>query len=270
MATPYSNVSTQNFLLACLFFLLAINVNLAAAISSNFTEFTDDGSLIIQGDAKIWADGSLALPTDPSVGFTTSRALYATPVPIWDSTTGNVASFVTSFSFIIKDFEDYNPADGLVFFLAPFGTEIPKESTGGRFGIINGKDAFNQIVAVEFDTFINPWDSSPRHIGIDVNSLISLKTVPWNKVAGSLEKVTIIYDSQTKTLSVLVIHENGQISTISQEIDLKVVLPEEVSVGFSATTTSGGRERHDIYSWSFTSTLNTNGATENIKIASYA
>ncbi|XP_057446388.1 putative bark agglutinin LECRPA3 [Lotus japonicus] len=262
MATPYSNPSTKRLLLAALFLMLAINVNSAQTVSFNYTEFIDDGNLILQGDAKIWTDGSLAMPTDPSIGKTTSRALYATPVPLWDNTTGNVASFITSFSFVVTDVQNL-PADGVVFFLAPWGTEIPPNSEGGYLGICDSKSGLNQFVAVEFDSHPNTWDPSSMrsHIGIDVNSIISLNAVNWNRVSGSLEKVTIIYDSLTKTLSVAMTHENGEISTVAEEIDLKVVLPEKVSVGFSATTWDKHRERHDIYSWSFTSTLETNDAT---------
>ncbi|XP_057425102.1 putative bark agglutinin LECRPA3 [Lotus japonicus] len=223
-------------------------------ISFNFPKFTPgDANITLQGGAKILDNGILALPDDTSIEQ--SRALYTTPVPIWDSTTGEVASFVTSFSFIVTDIPNRYPADGLVFFLAPFGTQIPNNSGGGALAIVDPNNAFNRFVAVEFDSYINnECDPSYNHIGIDVNSLISLKTVKWNRVSGSLEKVSIIYDSLAKTLSVAVTHGNGQISTISQVIDLKAVLPEKVSVGFSGTICDG-RERHDIFSWSFTSTL---------------
>src|ERR1044072_5532215 len=112
MATLYSTQKPHNYVvLAGLFVLLTINnVNSVQAVSFNFTQFADDGSLTLQGDAKIWTDGSLALPTDPSFNWTTSRVLFATPVPIWDSTTGYEASFITSFSFVVKDFKNFKPA----------------------------------------------------------------------------------------------------------------------------------------------------------------
>ncbi|KAI5399538.1 hypothetical protein KIW84_064752 [Lathyrus oleraceus] len=92
-----------------------------------------------------------------------------------------------------------------------------------------------------------------RHIGIDINSSISTKTVKYNFVSGSLTKVTIIYDSPSNTLTAVITYENGQISTISQKVDLKAVLPKDVSVGFSATSTIA--VSHNIHSWSFTSNL---------------
>lgn len=267
MATLYSNPSTLKVVLASLLLLLTIKVNSVEGVSFNFTKFTDDGSLILQGDAKIWTDGILALPSDPLIGKTTSRVLYATPVPIWDSNTGSVASFVSSFSFVVSDVPGYKISDGLVFFLAPWGTTIPPNSEGKNLGILDEKNGYNQFVAVEFDSYNNTRDPTYRHIGIDVNSVMSLNLEKWNRVSGALEKAIIIYDSPTKTLSVVVTHQNGKITTVAQQIDLKVVLPKEVSVGFSATTWNTHRERHDIHSWSFTSTFETNYATdENIHI----
>ncbi|MCI54471.1 lectin, partial [Trifolium medium] len=51
-----------------------------------------------------------------------------------DIATGNVASFVTSFSFKVEDYENLGPADGLIFFLAPPDTQIPLESDCGYLG----------------------------------------------------------------------------------------------------------------------------------------
>src|ERR1044072_4257492 len=245
MANLYSNQKPYNVVvLAGLFVLISLKGNSAEEIVSssfNFPKFTQgDASLTLQGDAKISADGFLALPNSPDGSFptywTTSRALYATPVTIWDSASGNVASFVTTFSFVLKDFKDYSPADGIVFFLAPSGTKIPSNSAGGYLGVTDNNRAFNQFVGLEIDTFLNEWDPSSIHVGIDVNSLISLKTLKFNRVSGSLVQVTIIYDSVAKTFTVAMAGQRVQPSTISQVVDLKAVLPEKVNVGFSATT----------------------------------
>jgi len=191
--------------------------------------------------------------TDPSKQ-STGRVLYSNPVTIWDSTTGHVASFVTSFSFTVEDIRGYKPADGIIFFLAPQDT-IPLNSVGAKLGVVDGNNAFNQFVGVEFDSHANVFDPNYPHIGIDVNSVISARTTPWNRVSGSLLKVSIVYDSSSNTLSVLVTNNYGQISTVAHDVDLKAVLPQNVRVGFSGTVTSVGRELQHIHSWSFTSTL---------------
>lgn len=263
MAVPCSNLPTQKplfsvFLLifTTFFLLLTRNANSANPISFNFTKFSTLGqsNITLQGKAKILANGVLALTSHEQPGWNTGRALYTTPVRIWDSTTGIIASFVTSFSFIVEDFKGNGPADGIVFFLAPQDNniEIPSNSAGGNLGVVDGKNAFNRFVGVEFDSYANEWDPNSAHVGIDVNSLISLKTEKWNRVSGSLVKVTITYESLTKTLSVSWSNGNigPMISTVSQVVDLKAVLPEVVRVGLSATTTEK-RETHDIHSWSF-------------------
>jgi hypothetical protein len=236
-----------------------------SSVSFSYKEFSpsDEDSLILQGDAKILDDGVLALPGDPSSSDSTiSRVLFASPVPIWNSSTGAVADFETCFTFSVTDVKNYTPADGFVFFLAPWKAraDVPVNSGGGMLGIVNGSNAFNNFVAVEFDTYTNEWDPkytdhTASHFGIDVSSLISLQTKKWDRVSHQVEKVNITYHSSSKTLTVQLTPPNAPASSISQVIDLKAVLPETVSVGFSATTTSGFRENHFINSWSFTSNV---------------
>ncbi|MCH79826.1 putative bark agglutinin LECRPA3-like, partial [Trifolium medium] len=238
--------------------------NSQKSVSFNFDKFTPgQSSLTLQGSAKISSSGILGLTnsaqTTPNVG----RVLYSTPVPIWDSKTGKVASFVTSFSFVIETLKGFTPADGLIFFLSdPTNTTIPDNSGQGYLGVVDANKALNKFVGVEFDNYANPWDPSYKHIGINVNSIYSSKTVKWNWVSGSLLNVNIIYDSLSTTLNVVVKDNNGdQLTTISQLVDLKSLLSEKAVIGLSGS--SGDRQAHDIYSWSFTSTLDTT-TTNNI------
>ncbi|MED6163437.1 hypothetical protein PIB30_079904, partial [Stylosanthes scabra] len=129
---------------------------------------------------------------------------------------------------------------------------------------VSDTNGAGQFVGVEFDTWSNTEYNDPpnQHVGIDVSSVISIKTVPWNRVSGAVVKVPVIYDSSTKILSVAVANENGgDITPIAEVVDLKAKLPERVKVGFSAAGSRGGRQRHLIHSWSFTSTLSTTTTT---------
>ncbi|KAL5069210.1 hypothetical protein RYX36_020097, partial [Vicia faba] len=243
-----------------IFVLLATNLKSVQALSFNFKRFTPgDSRITLQGDAQTFANGVIALPKSsplpPGQYFpTVGRALYTTSVPLWDSATGNGASFVTSFSFII-DTTQGPITDGLIFFIAPPDTVIPKNSTTPFLGVVDSETSLNRFVGLEFDVYSNSWDPNTRHIGINVNSIISTKTVKWNLVSGSLVEVTIIYDSPSNTFSAVTTHENDQIFTIAQVIDLKAVLPSTVQVVLSAATLTG--ESYNIHSWSFTSNLET-------------
>nr|KYP42118.1 Agglutinin-2 [Cajanus cajan] len=185
------------------------------------------------------------------------RATYALPVRLWNSQTGKVARFNTTFSFeITYGFDLAETGDGISFFLAPFHSQMPPHADGGYLGLLSPDTALrntdkNQLVAVEFDMHPNSWDPAVPHIGIDVNSIASVKTVPWKNVVGLLIVfATVTYDPVSQNLSVAV--RDGP--TASLVIDLKSVLPEWVSVGFSGST-GKFTEVHDIHSWSFSSSF---------------
>ena len=143
--------------------------------------------------------------------------------------------------------------------------------TGGGFlGLFNPDTAFNpsksQIVAIEFDSFTNEWDPAPGsqipHIGVDVNSIRSEQAVIWPsflETEGTIATVRMTYDSKAQQLSVSLTYptndrNSNTDSSMTHNIDLRSVLPEQVLIGFSAA--SGNLvETHDILSWSFVSTL---------------
>ncbi|KEH43373.1 putative concanavalin A-like lectin/glucanase domain, legume lectin [Medicago truncatula] len=260
MALTNSNIETYVIRVMMIFttfsLLFAKKANSKNTVIFNFPKFTKDDipSLTLQGSADILLNGALSLTDTTHATPNVGRVLYSSPVPIWDNNTGHVVSFVTSFSFEITPWPNVSNSDGLVFFLTdPANIKIPENSGQGDLGVINSNNAFNKFVGVEFDTYANTWDPPYQHIGIDVNSLYSSKYIKWNSVSESLVKVQIIYESSSTTLTVVVTDKNGQISILAQVLDLSYLLPHEVVVGISAT--SGVRQSHFIYSWSFTSFL---------------
>ncbi|KAL4637802.1 hypothetical protein ACB092_03G102500 [Castanea dentata] len=224
------------------------------SISFNFPSFNPD-NLTFQGDdAFTKRDGRLYLTKDTlngSIGGSVGRALYHERVHLWDNSTGKpkVTDFTTNFSFIIQAVSQY-AADGLAFFISPFNSSIPNNSAGGCLGLFSNETAINgtqnQIVAVEIDTFNNPWDpsySSPyAHVGIDINSIVSNKseTLPpsMNTTNGSTTNVRVSYDSTSQIPSVFLTYATEPPISLSSIVDL-TILPEWVSVGFSATTGGG-------------------------------
>jgi serine/threonine protein kinase len=187
-------------------------------------------------------------------------------VLLWDSNTGQLTDFTTNYTFIIntrnKSFYGY----GLAFFLAPFGIlEIPPNSSSGFFGLFNtttkDSSSSNQIVHVEFDSYPNDlWGETTQHVGINNNSIISSVSTPWNASyhSGDTAQVSISYNSTTKNLTVSWKYQttsNSQEKTsLSYQIDLMKVLPEWITVGFSASTGEFA-ELNNLLSWEFNSTL---------------
>lgn len=136
-------------------------------------------------------------------------------------------------------------ADGLTFFLAPVDSTIPRNSSGSGLGLAYF-DAMANIsgdpfVAVEFDTYTNDWDPYGPHVGIDINSLISVTNFTWrnNITEGRQNDAWIGYNSTTKNLSVIFtgyMSNQKQKSRLDYKVDLRNYLPELVSFGFSAAT----------------------------------
>ncbi|KAF0914167.1 hypothetical protein E2562_027585 [Oryza meyeriana var. granulata] len=195
------------------------------------------------------------------------RVSYAHPVPLWDDATGEVASFSTSFTFVINITDMNNKGDGMAFFLGQFPSTLPPLSYGGSLGLcsnyclnasaIAGKDRF---VAVEFDTFNHSFDPSRTydHMGIDVNSVRSVANI--SLVSFSLNgqmSARVDYNSSTTVMSVELRFDHSPkfatatpIFNMSAKVNLTAVLPEQVAIGFSAAT-GKSVELHQLLSWSF-------------------
>nr|GEV76467.1 L-type lectin-domain containing receptor kinase IX.1-like [Tanacetum cinerariifolium] len=221
--------------------------------------------IVYQGDA--FASSGIQVtknqrdkPLKNSVG----RALYNKPIQIWDKKTRRLTDFVTHFTFSMNALNSTNFGDGLSLFFTPFEPEIPNGSYGGYLGLFSPASAFNSsnntLVAVEFDSFKNSWDPSDNHVGINVNSIISVANISWNTSIkdGRIANAWVSYDSSNYNLSVFLSYEehpyfNGN-SSLWHIVDLREVLPESVRVGFSAGT-GDWIETHTVFSWTFSSNL---------------
>ncbi|KAL6287595.1 hypothetical protein ACE6H2_011985 [Prunus campanulata] len=231
----------------------------------------DANNILYEGDAAP-SSGVIELSTITAkdiqdICCRTGRATYAEPLHLWDS--AKLADFTTNFSFIIDTVDndtndtvdnDTNIADGLVFFLASVHYPIPPNSAG--LGLLNTTTRFdkasqNQIVMVEFDTLPNSWDPPWPHVGININTISSVVNASWDALGNSGKKahVQITYSATTKNLTVFWTYEeyiDVAITSLSYPIDLRKVLPEWVTIGFS-TSSGCARERNAIYTWDFRS-----------------
>lgn len=229
----------------------------------------DQRAIRIEGDAS-FSVGRVDISVNQVDGIRGSkgRASYsAQPMVLWDEHTGEVASFSTHFSFIIKAKNISKKGCGMAFFLASYPSSLPTVSSGYyNLGLTNLRDGAvatgdSRFVAVEFDTLSEAEVSDPNrtldHIGIDVNSLISVNTsdLPSFSLNGTMN-ATIQYDNISSIMAVTLLLGDGRNSnySVSSKVDLKNALPAEVSVGFSAST-AASVELHQLLSWHFNSSL---------------
>ncbi|KAL5727729.1 hypothetical protein ACHQM5_000889 [Ranunculus cassubicifolius] len=213
-----------------------------------------------------------AVPSVGAVDFTSllyysqvGRVTYAKPLQLWDSETGKLSDFSTHFTFTIDTRGLSNYAAGITFFLASVGFPIPPNSAGGFLGLFNTTTSLavsqNHVVLVEFDTFVNPeWDPDYKHVGINVNSIKSAVTVQWNASLYSEQDsdAWVTYNASTKNLSVLLTYSKNSEGQspyyVSHIVDLTKVLPEQVTIGFSAAT-NFYMEQNMLNFWEFNSSL---------------
>ncbi|KAJ3685111.1 hypothetical protein LUZ61_014275 [Rhynchospora tenuis] len=272
----------QNLLLSSLFFFLIVFPHYSVSLNFNidFTKHDYNPYINCTGDASPQKDGNcqdlvnVGLTKNRiqrDIDHSTGKAFYYRAVPLWDKSTGEVANFNTTFSFKIRNLTN-DSADGLAFFLSTYPLPLIN-GTGASLGLFNSTldatkilvESTHQMVAVEFDTFFNyQWDppsvnnSTDCHIGIDINNISSSvsKIIPDHLLVDNNMTAHISYDNFTQQLSLqLWQDDNPTIKfNITTKVDLKSILPNEITIGFSATT---GKlyELHLLYSWFFNSTL---------------
>ncbi|KAI4966697.1 hypothetical protein ZWY2020_037053 [Hordeum vulgare] len=249
---------------------------LAVSLSFNYPTFgSDDQKAIrIEGNASFSVGHIDISANNWDVRKSQGRASYnAQPMLLWDGHTGEVASFTTTFSFIIKPKFNSTRGAGMAFFLASYPSSLPTGSAGYyNLGLTNQKDGTmapgdNRFVAVEFDTSNETEVSDPNttldHVGIDINSLKSVKTLPLPNFSliGNMT-AAIQYDNISSIMSVTLWlgDDHGPSYSLSSKVDLKSALPELVAVGFSAST-GKSFELHQLLSWHFNSSLQGKTAT---------
>ncbi|KAI7754626.1 hypothetical protein M8C21_016947 [Ambrosia artemisiifolia] len=219
--------------------------------------------MVIEGVGANITDGEIQLT--PNVSNQVGRATYFRPLHLWNSTSGELASFTTNFTFVIDSNGRNYYGDGFTFFLAQNNSEI---YGGGNMGLpINGTiNTTTKFVAVGFDTFWNRnWDplnadntSIGEHVGIIISSLKSVSAQKWstNLPGGGVCQAWIKYDSDLKNLSVsftgfqnnAAFRQDGLYYTV----DLSQVLPEWVIFGFSAAT-GALQQNSKVRAWTFDS-----------------
>ncbi|KAK1386699.1 Legume lectin domain protein [Heracleum sosnowskyi] len=234
---------------------------------SNFTE--EDENKFTLYDSEIYS-GAIQVTRDSNgddMRNQYGRIWYNRPLKLWSKKKNVTASFNTTFVLNISPNGTATPIDrswghGITFILSGEKGSSPKNSHGRWLGIVNettNSSTRNDIVAVEFDTNKSyPEDIDDNHVGIDVNSIYSIEQAPLTPHGVNLSSrndvtATLEYNGISKVLVIYVFMSDEPNSSpiISRFLNLSGIPPQQVYVGFSASTGEYA-ELNCVKSWSFT------------------
>ncbi|KAI3934504.1 hypothetical protein MKW92_031298 [Papaver armeniacum] len=241
--------------------LICLLVILLCVLSSAFNSVADipTNEITLLGDGYFQENGAIfltsSLSSSSSVGV--GRAIYNHPIRLRLSSWNSTASFVSSFTFLItptltSDSSSSPPlfGDGLTFVI----TDQPNTVTNG--------------FAVKFDTSFDPSleDIRDNHLGIDINSVLSVESVNSSTTMGFVLKngkrttAWIEYDDSEKILKVWLSYTNSKpvqpiLATHCDFSNVSMYLDEFMFVGFTASNRKGTSAKHVIENWVFTTDL---------------
>ncbi|WVZ73850.1 hypothetical protein U9M48_022108 [Paspalum notatum var. saurae] len=149
--------------------------------------------------------------------------------------------------------------------LSPFPSTLPDASAGALLGLFNSSSPrAGPVVAVEFDTYKNEWDSSGDHVGVDLGGIVSAATVDCGTSMkdGRTAHARVAYDAAAGNLTVALSYgaaaarpnATDGVLLLWYAVDLRDYLPDSVAIGFSAATGEAA-ELHQVLYWDFTSTV---------------
>ncbi|CAI9088209.1 OLC1v1022483C1 [Oldenlandia corymbosa var. corymbosa] len=249
-------------LLVCSSFVLVFNILFFRPSSSDGLNFEFQSltlrNLTLLGDSYL-RNGIVGLTKELGVPSSSSgTVIYNSPIAFFDPDSNITASFSTRFAFFIGNVNPSSFGDGLTFFLSPDNQTLG--SPGGYLGLVNSTQLTkNRFVAIEFDSKLDPHFSDPddNHVGLDIESLVSIKTanpmsVGINLKSGNLITAWIDYRNEETKLEVFMSYSSfkPEEPILTVDVDLSDFLKEFMYLGFSAST-EGSTELHFIENWSF-------------------
>ncbi|KAG1355338.1 L-type lectin-domain containing receptor kinase IV.2 [Cocos nucifera] len=249
-----------------MFFFLILTLTTASVQDDNFT-YNGFGAakLHLDGIAEIAPNGLLILTDtrEPAKG----HAFLPTPLRFKNSTTGKALSFSTSFIFaIVPKYQDLF-GHGIAFVLAQ-SANLSYALPSQFLGLFNSSNPYssNQIVAIEFDTNMNPEfnDIDNNHVGIDVNGPKSLSSKhaaydnggglkSLNLVSGKPIQAWIEYNHLDGQLNVTLAPADvakPSVPCLSSNVNLSSWISDYMYVGFSSAV-GPFITSHYMLGWSF-------------------
>ncbi|XP_062081477.1 probable L-type lectin-domain containing receptor kinase S.5 [Humulus lupulus] len=221
-----------------------------------FDEGKDSSSFIFKSSSSI-DEHALQLTPDNVHGSNnkSGRIMYHQPYKLWSSQSDDViASFNTK--FVINMFRNENWAgEGLTFLIAPDNNVFPDQSHErwlGLTNVTNDSAPENHIVAIEFDTRSQGSDPNGSHIGLDINSVVSNKTVLVDFKPIVNHSVWIEYDGGSKLMEVYMANDGDdkpEKPHLSAKINLKDYVKQVSYFGFSGSTGDPAKQYNCVIRW---------------------
>lgn len=231
-----------------------------------FLDFNSDNATLNQditllGSAAISNQKGCIKVPENSLPYSEGRAIYSSPIRLFDPTSQAPASFQTTFSF-----QFYSPSNisgsnssGLSFIITS------DEFTIGRQGPLIGTqddacDDEYKAVAVILDARMNPelgHSKGKVHVGVNLGSMVS--TIAVNALDFGVHlnyRAWIVYDGTEKFINIFLGPDGIVLPTTSiysGTLDLSPYLNEYMFVGFSASTGNNLFQVYSVCSWNFTS-----------------
>jgi hypothetical protein len=248
----------------------------AQDLDFSYENFENITNLISFGDVQIHPE-FLQLNTAQVAAI--GRVLYSERVQFQDPSSKKFASFHTFFTFSVNS-SISSSSDGLAFIIVGSNTNplegLSGQDTGGfggeAIGLLDASDdgsPSNHVFAVEIDTYKNTdlQDPSWSHVGVDVNSLLSIRTfdfcptcIPSYFANHGKFGAWIVYTAGNETLQVAVHLYNETVNVsippsfqiVISNFTLSDVLVDDgyMYVGFSSAT-GAYSESHYVHSWNF-------------------
>ncbi|KAL3531741.1 hypothetical protein ACH5RR_005262 [Cinchona calisaya] len=244
MASP----SASRYFIAIPFLLLLYMKTLYADFNVSFASKSSnfESLFAFHGDAKLVTgdDHMSVVQISGSVVPSAGRVLYRKPIKLVDGNPRKLVSFAMNFVFSLSS----EKGDGLAFVMAPIGHPA-NVFDSGSFGLLVGSKI--KFLAVEFDM-------NGNHVGIDVDSLVSVRVrniSSVNLTLSSGEKLQswIDYEANSKRLEVR-LGKLGEIKPVDPLLYYPVDLFmkwNKTEVLFSLSSASGNSsQKCNLYSWS--------------------
>ncbi|KAL9319274.1 hypothetical protein ACSQ67_015791 [Phaseolus vulgaris] len=248
-------------LVATMFIILSLT-KVTSNLDFNFPSFKpeDEADLLLNDNSKIYLE---AIQVTPDIrGLITNysgRVFYREQLKLRDTQRGTKTSFNSTFVFSITAVTSPG-GEGFAFILTD-DTSLQLNSGGQWLGIVNSTSTgVTNIVAVEFDTrksFLEDVDDN--HVGVDVKNIYSIKQEPLgphgvNLSSGMAVVATVYFDANHNKMTIFVSRSDlmSRTPVLVEDIDLSEHLPDDVFVGFSAST-GEYTQLNNVRSWHFSS-----------------